>query len=62
MRLQVASYMNVPNVSTQYAIIVRIYVRNVELIYVMAAIMTIRRIVKNEREISSVNLSKISFK
>jgi hypothetical protein len=55
MRLQVALYMNVPNVSTQYAIIVRIFVRNVELIYVMAVIMTIRRIVKNERDIYTHN-------
>ena len=54
--------MNVPNVSTQYAIIVLIYVKNVGLIYVMAVIMTIRRIVKNGRDISSINLSKISFK
>jgi hypothetical protein len=43
--------MNVPNVSTQYAITVLIYVKNVELIYVMVAIMTIKKIVKNERNI-----------
>jgi hypothetical protein len=56
MRLQEALYMNVLNVSTQYAIIVLIYVRDVELIYVMAVIMTIRRIVKNERNIYSRDL------